>query len=112
MGPRSSLPTTESIAHKVYSEAPTSEKTPAARQATPMRVSRRIPLCSARMSTKVATSTRRVYTHREELVENRHNPATLSLDGVLKVLSTPKDAPRSERPDTLEELEGRAGDTP
>lgn len=63
-------------------------------------------------SDRTARTYMRVYTHREELVENRHNPATLSLDDVLKVLSTPKDAPRSERPDTLEELEGRAGHTP
>jgi hypothetical protein len=54
----------------------------------------------------------RVYTHREELVDNRQKPATLSLDDALKVLSTPKDAPQSERAGTLEELEGRSGDAP
>ena len=43
-------------------------------------------------SDRTAQTYMRVYTHREELVDNQQNPATLSLDAALRILSTP-DAP-------------------
>jgi hypothetical protein len=52
----------------------------------------------------------RVYSHREELEAKRQSSATLSLDGALKALSTPKDAPEAGRPVTLKEMERRAED--
>jgi hypothetical protein len=61
-------------------------------------------------SDRTARAYMRVYAHREELEANRQSSATLSLDGALKALSAPKDAPRPERPTTLEELEARAED--
>src|SRR5215212_3515954 len=43
-------------------------------------------------SDRTARTYMRVYTHREELVDNQQNPATLSLDAALRILSIP-DAP-------------------
>lgn len=61
-------------------------------------------------SGRTARAYMRVYSRREELEEKRQSSATLSLDGALRALSAPKDAPRPERPATLEELEGRVED--
>lgn len=61
-------------------------------------------------SDRTARAYMRVYAHREELEAKRQSSANLTLDGALKALSTPKEAPRTERPSTLEELEGRAED--
>jgi Protein of unknown function (DUF3102) len=61
-------------------------------------------------SDRTARAYMRVYAHREELEAKRQSSATLSLDGALRALSAPKDAPRPERPTTLEEMEARAED--
>jgi len=59
-------------------------------------------------SDRTARAYMRVYSHREELEAKRQRSATLSLDGALRALSTPKDAPRPARTVTLEEMEARA----
>lgn len=61
-------------------------------------------------SDRTARAYMRVYSHREELEAKRQSSATLSLDGALRALSATKDAPQSERPVTLEEMEARAED--
>ena len=61
-------------------------------------------------SDRTARAYMRVYSHREELEAKRQSSATLSLDGALRALSAPKDAPRPGAPVTLEELEARAED--
>jgi hypothetical protein len=61
-------------------------------------------------SDRTARAYMRVYSHREELEAKRQSSATLSLDGALRALSATKDAPQSERPATLEEMEARAED--
>jgi Protein of unknown function (DUF3102) len=61
-------------------------------------------------SDRTARAYMRVYSHREELEAKRQSSATLSLDGALRALSATKDAPQSEPPVTLEEMEARAED--
>jgi hypothetical protein len=59
-------------------------------------------------SGRTARAYMRVYSRREELEGKRQSSATLSLDGALGALSTPKDAP--EHAATLEEAEARVED--
>ena len=47
-------------------------------------------------SGRTARAYMRVYSRREELEAKRQSSATLSLDGALRALSTPKDAPEAE----------------
>jgi hypothetical protein len=62
-------------------------------------------------SVRTAQAYMRVAARRDEVeAAKTQSSAPLSLDGALKALSTPKDAPRPERPTTLEELEARAED--
>jgi len=62
-------------------------------------------------SGRTARAYMRVYSRREELEAKRQGSATLSLDGALRALSTPKDAPESpEHAATLEEAEARVED--
>jgi hypothetical protein len=61
-------------------------------------------------SDRTARAYMRVYSHREELEAKWQSSATLSLVGALRALSATKDAPQSERPATLEEMEARAED--
>jgi len=61
-------------------------------------------------SDRTARAYMRVHSHREELEAKRQSSATLSLEGALKTLSTPKDAPEAGRPAMLEEMESRAED--
>jgi Protein of unknown function (DUF3102) len=56
-------------------------------------------------SDRTARAYMRVHSHREELEAKRQSSATLSLDGALKALSMPKDAPEAGRSVTLEEME-------
>ncbi len=58
-------------------------------------------------SDRTARAYMRVYSRRDELEAKRQSSASLSLDGALKALSTPKDEPRRDRPATLEEMEAR-----
>lgn len=62
-------------------------------------------------SVRTAQAYMRVAARRGEVeAAKTQSSAPLSLDGALRALSTPKDAPRSDRPPTLEELEARAED--
>lgn len=62
-------------------------------------------------SGRTARAYMRVYSRREELEAKRQSSATLSLDGALRALSTPKDAPATPEPAaTLEEMEAGAED--
>jgi len=56
-------------------------------------------------SGRTARAYMRVARHRDELEAQRQRSATLSLDGALKALSTPVDAPRRASPATLADLE-------
>jgi hypothetical protein len=59
-------------------------------------------------SGRTARAYMRVYSRREELEAKRQGSATLSLDGALRALGTPKDAPETPAPAaTLEEAEAR-----
>jgi Protein of unknown function (DUF3102) len=59
-------------------------------------------------SDRTARAYMRVASHRGDLEANRQGSATLSLDGALRALATPKDAAPADRPATLEEREARA----
>jgi hypothetical protein len=62
-------------------------------------------------SVRTAQAYMRVAAHRDEVeAAKTQSSAPLSLAGVLKALSTPKDEPWPEYPTTLEELEARAED--
>src|SRR5215203_3926951 len=61
-------------------------------------------------SDRTARAYMRVHSRLDELEVKRQSSATLSLDGALKTLSTPKDAPEAGRPVTLEDMERRAED--
>ncbi len=56
-------------------------------------------------SGRTARAYMRVARHRDELEAQRQRSATLSLDGALRALSAPVDAPRRGSPATLAELE-------
>ncbi len=60
-------------------------------------------------SGRTARAYMRVARHRDELEAQRQTSATLSLDGALKALSAPVDAPRRGSPATLEEREAELG---
>jgi hypothetical protein len=62
-------------------------------------------------SVRTAQAYMRVAARRGEVeAAKTQSSAPLSLDGALRALSAPKDAPRGERPSTLEEMEARAED--
>jgi Protein of unknown function (DUF3102) len=62
-------------------------------------------------SVRTAQAYIRVASRRDEVeAAKTQSSAPLSLDGALRALSAPKDAPRPERPTTLEEMEARAED--
>jgi hypothetical protein len=50
----------------------------------------------------------RLHNHRDEIRAKYADSAHLSIGAALKELAAPKDAPRPERPATLEEMESRA----
>src|SRR5215216_6765534 len=59
-------------------------------------------------SDRTARAYMRVYSHREELEAKRQRSATLSLDGALRALSTPKAESPAPETTSLAELEAKA----